>query len=284
VTQVTQRLEPALPVPIQESGGASAGGRLYVVGGYDASRSSTAGVWVFDGRSWQAGPALPLRVNHPGVAAVGADVYVAGGFTSDGLATSRAFVLRAGAGQWSELPPMRRARGALALVAVRGVLLAIGGREGNTEVAVSERFDPAQRAWTDLPSMPAPRNHLAGYVDGVSVCVAGGRIPSATGEVDCYDAATGWQSRPPLAVPTSGASAATLSGVPIVAGGEVADETRLVGVVQWFHAGVWSQSPMLVPRHGVATGVLVGRVWACGGASAPGFHAVADCTSIGFGG
>jgi hypothetical protein len=101
--------------------------------------------------------------------------------------------------------------------------------------------------------------------------------------VDCYDPATGWQSRPALAVPTSGAGAATLAGVPVVAGGEPADETRLVGVVQWFSAG-WRPVPMLVPRHGVATGVLAGRVWACGGASAPGFHAVADCTSIGFGG
>lgn len=283
-TALTQQAEPALPVAVQESGGASAGGRLYVVGGYDVTRSSVADVWVFDGRSWRAGPTFPLRVNHPGVAAVGADVYVAGGFTPDGLATSRAFVLRGGAGQWSELPSMHRARGALSLVSVGGALLAIGGRSSTTQVAVGERFDPAQGAWTDLPAMPAPRNHLAGYVDGAAACVAGGRTPSTTAAVDCYDPATGWQSRPPLAVPTSGAGAATLSGVPVVAGGEPADETRLVGVVQWFHAGTWSQTPMLVPRHGAATAVLAGRVWACGGATAPGFHATADCTSIGLAG
>jgi hypothetical protein len=43
----------------------------------------------------------------------------------------------------------------------------------------------------------------------------------------------------------------------------------------------WSQEPMLLPRHGIALTLYRGRLWACGGADQPGFHAVASCTSIG---
>jgi hypothetical protein len=43
----------------------------------------------------------------------------------------------------------------------------------------------------------------------------------------------------------------------------------------------WSQEPMLLPRHGIALAPYQGRLWACGGADQPGFHAVTSCTSIG---
>ena len=37
---------------------------------------------------------------------------------------------------------------------------------------------------------------------------------------------------------------------------------------------------MLVPRHGTAFAVFRGRLWVCGGATAPGFQAVSTCTSL----
>ena len=71
-----------------------------------------------------------------------------------------------------------------------------------------------------------------------------------------------------------------IDGATIVAGGEPADETHIVDAVQKLRAGAWSSTPMLVPRHGAAFAVYRGRMWACGGATAPGFQAVATCTSI----
>ena len=87
-------------------------------------------------------------------------------------------------------------------------------------------------------------------------------------------------SRAPLAIATSGAAAAARNGVTIVAGGESAGETSITGIVQSSRAGVWRMTPMLLPRHGTTFAVFRGRLWACGGATAPGFHAVPQCTSL----
>jgi hypothetical protein len=67
----------------------------------------------------------------------------------------------------------------------------------------------------------------------------------------------------------------------VVAGGESAGETNIVPTVQMLRDGAWLNMPMLVPRHGTAFARYAGRLWLCGGATAPGYAAVATCTSIG---
>jgi len=149
-----------------------AGSVLYEIAGYDTRRLSSNDVFAFDGKAWHPGPSLPVALNHPGVASIGTDVYVAGGFTPGG-ATNRVFVLHQGAQTWQEIAAMRRARGALSLLALQGNLYAFGGRSGAVEVAVPERYDPVRGAWSDLPAMPAPRNHGAGYVSGAMIAAQG---------------------------------------------------------------------------------------------------------------
>jgi Kelch motif len=275
-----QRMEASLPLAIQESAAAVANDHLYVVGGYDTARNSTDVVFVYDGSAWTRGPALPIRVNHPGAAAIGNDVYVAGGFTPSG-ATNRVFVLARGATAWRELSSLQRARGAIALLSLGGALYAIGGRDGARQIAVPERYDPARNAWTDLPPMPSPRNHLAGYVSGGQACVAGGRVPSTSAAIDCFQPeGAKWVAGPMLAVATSGAAAADFGNALIVAGGEPAFEGNLVTVVQKRRDAAWTTQPMLVPRHGTGFALFHGRLWMCGGATAPGFQATASCTSL----
>ena len=241
----------------------------------------SAATFVFDGSAWSSGPTLPIRVNHPGAATINSDVYVAGGFTPAGGATNRVFVLAPGATSWREVAPMQRARGALSLVSVGQRLYAIGGRNASAEIAVPEVYDPQANTWTDAAAMPHPRNHLAAFVDGVLVCVAGGRTPATSGAIDCLDTGSGtWQGRAALPVPTSGAAATFTRGVTLVAGGEPSGETSITDVVQRFATNRWTTEPMLVPRHGTAFAVYRGRLWMCGGATAPGFHAVSNCTSL----
>jgi len=276
-----QRMETALPAPIEEAAAASAGGKLYVMGGFNAAGSSLASVYVFDGSNWSTGPPLPLPVDHPSAASLDGRVYLAGGH-SNGADSAR--LLRLDGDRWTDLAMMHFARGGHALVAAQGRLFAIGGNTARGNVAAVESYDPATNAWSAVPALPSPRNHVSGFVVGGSVCVAGGRYPT-TARVDCLDVAHAtWSPLPDLPRATSGAGAVTfLGGAVVIAGGQNAGETAIVDQFTRYTPGkAWSTGEtMLVPRHGFELAIFGGRAWACGGGTAPGLHPVATCTSLG---
>jgi hypothetical protein len=280
--QPSQQLEPRLPAPRQETAAATLNGHLYVAGGFDAAGNDTTAVTVFDGTAWTSGPPLPIALDHPGATVAGGRLFVAGGYHGS-AASAAAFVLAAAGNEWVAVAPMRQARGALALVAVSTQIYAIGGRGAAGEVASVESFDTASGAWSNVPALPVPRDHLAGFAAGNRACVAGGRSPDSS-RVDCYDPGLRqWGRLPDLPQPVNGAGAygaAAPSDVTVVAGGQSGFESRLVDRVSRLGAGGWTVETMLVPRHGFMLAALGGRLWACGGGSAPGLHPVATCTSI----
>jgi hypothetical protein len=279
--QPEQRMEAALPAPIEEAAAASAGGKLYVMGGFNAAGASLASVYVFDGSTWSAGPPLPLPVDHPSAATLDGRLYLSGGH-SNGSDTGR--LLRLDGGYWTDMAPMHFPRGGHALVAAEGRLFAIGGNTAQGQVAAVESYDPAANVWSTPTTMPSPRNHVSGFVVGGAVCVAGGRYPT-TSRVDCLDVAHAtWSRLPDLPRPTSGAGAVTfLGGAVVMAGGQNAGETAIVDQFTRYTPGkAWSTGEtMLVPRHGFELAVFGDRAWACGGGTAPGLHPVATCTSLG---
>src|SRR2546426_891544 len=168
--------------------------------------------------------------------------------------------------------------------AAAGRLYAIGGNNSRGNVGPAEAYDPANNAWTVLPSLPVARNHVSGFSAGGTACVAGGRSPT-TARVDCFDPAAGaWSRLPDLPQPASGAGATTFaSGDVVMTGGQDASETQIVDQLAFYPpGGSWiSPDKMLSPRHGFELAVFEGRAWACGGGSAPGLHPVATCTSLG---
>jgi hypothetical protein len=276
----TQRAEAPLPVALEEAAAASAGGDLYVIGGFDAAGNSLRTVWVFDGSAWHAGPRLPLGLDHTSAAVIGDRVYVAGGH-SFGRDSARVF--RLDGSIWTELAPMHHARGGHTLVAAMGRLYAIGGNTVAGNVGPAEVFDPGTGAWSDFSAFPAPRNHVAGFVFEHSVCAAGGRSPTKI-RVDCFDLdRSAWVRLPDLPIATSGAGAAALDdGRVVIMGGQNAQETNIVNQAELLEPNSWAVlGPMLVPRHGFELASFDGRAWACGGGSLPGLHPVAACTSVG---
>ena len=275
-----QRIEASLPAPIEETGAAVAGGKLYVMGGFDAAGRSLATVYFFDGSAWQAGPGLPLAVDHPSAAGLDGSVYLSGGHS---FGRDSARLVRLDGASWTELAPMRYARGGHALLAAQGKLFAIGGNTAGGNVAPAEVYDPATNAWTTLPSLPVPRNHVSGFVIGSHVCVAGGRAPT-TARVDCFDTAlAAWHQIADLPRATSGAGATSFMGGGVVMiGGQNAQETAIVDqLTRYLATSGWSTGDaMLVPRHGFELAVFQDRAWACGGGTAPGLRPVATCTSV----
>jgi N-acetylneuraminic acid mutarotase len=269
-----QRDEPPLPEPREEGAAAVADGKLYAIAGFDKDGKDTSSVFVFDGRAWQAGPAAPAALNHPSAASLGSDIYLTGG---TGNGSSQPGVYRLSGGRWQAVAALNHARSAPALIALGGKLYAIGGIDRG-EVGPAETYDPAANRWTDLPPLPAPRDHVAGFAYEGKACVGGGRSPN-TPRVDCLDPSTSaWQRLPDLPQPTSGAGGAALNGVAIVAGGE---GERIIDQLAWVRGGTWQLDKMRAPRHGLQLAALNGRAYACGGGTSPGLHAVNTCTSIG---
>lgn len=275
-----QRTETSLPVALEESAAAVAGGNLYVIGGLDAAGNSLRTVWVFDGKAWRAGPRLPLGLDHTSAATLNDHVYVAGGH-SFGSDSGRFFRLDGAA--WTELPRMHHPRGGHTLLSANARLYVIGGNTALVNVGPMEVYDPVSGVWSDRLALPSPRNHVSGFVFGANVCAAGGRSPATT-RVDCFNfESSTWVRFPDLPRATSGAGAATLDdGRAVILGGENAQETsindqfaRLPNPSSWVAA-----EAMLIPRHGFELAVFQGRAWACGGGGQPGLHPVAVCTSV----
>ncbi|HET9780168.1 MAG TPA: kelch repeat-containing protein [Candidatus Dormibacteraeota bacterium] len=274
--QPAQKTEASLPVPIEEAAAAATGGKLYVMGGFNAAGVSLNSTYVFDGSSWQSGPSLPLGLDHPSATTFAGQVYIAGGH-SNGLDSARLF--RLDGDHWTELAPMRYARGGHALIAFQGKLYAVGGNNSRINVPQVEAYDPTNNTWSVVTSLPDPRNHLMGFVLKSGLCVAGGRSPT-TARVDCFNSS--WSSMPALPAATSGGGAAAFAGGDVVVtGGQDASETRIVDQLERWDGHAWTGEAMLSPRHGFELAIYEGRAWACGGGSAPGLHPVAICTSIG---
>lgn len=265
---------------MEETAAAAAAEKLYVMGGFDAAGRSLDSVYVFDGATWTSGPRLPLPLDHPSAATLDGRLYIAGGH-SNGRDSARLF--RLDGAHWIELAPLHYPRGGHALLAAAGHLYAIGGNTSAGNVAPTEGYDPAANRWTVLPALPDPRNHVSGFVLGGNMCVAGGRAPN-TARVDCLSAVQRtWSRLAGLPEATSGGGAAAFpDGGVVMMGGENAGESVMVDQLTHYSAGPGWTRPvaMLVPRHGFELVFFQGRAWACGGATAPGIHPVATCTSV----
>jgi hypothetical protein len=273
--QVAQRQELSLPQPREELASATLDGILFVIAGFDTGGRDTNTVFTYNG-SWSLGPPLPEALDHPAAAVLLGQLYVVGGFSAG---RARATVYRFAQDHWDRMPSVRHPRAAFALIPLGGRLYAIGGRDtAMNSVAMSEVYDPALGTWSDLPALPAPRHHVAGFTYQEMACVAGGKFPY-TARVDCFDPASRtWHRLSDLPAATSGAGAVMLGGHLVIVGGEGN------AVVPWLFSligATWQRQSMFLPRHGIQVAVLMDRAWVCGGATLPDLHPTSLCTSIG---
>lgn len=171
----------------------AARGRLYLLGGYDAS-GSRAEVWSADLSSsgviglWLAEPALPLPVYFHAAAVGHGRIYVSGGYTS-GVGVQSA-VFQAVLGDdgailgWSSPLDLPAPRYSHSLTLLGGRLYAAGGKDGaaaRSEVW-SAQLSPEGNlpgAWTAYTPLPAPRFGHRTLVSGSRLFVIGGSNGSA---------------------------------------------------------------------------------------------------------
>jgi N-acetylneuraminic acid mutarotase len=271
----------------QETGVAALGGRIYVVGGFDAQLAVVALVERYDpaADSWETVAPLPQPLHHANLAAAGDRLYVCGALTGLGFTPiDTVYEYDPQTDEWTEKTAMPTARGASAVGVVGTTIYVAGGSGSGGSVADFAAYDTAGDSWETLPELPEARNHLVGGAVGDVFYAIGGRsvgIEGHTTRVDAFDTAGGtWSSAAPMPTSRGGAAAAVVGARIVVAGGEGNgdDASGVFDDVEIFDAtaGSWSiATPMLTPRHGTGAAAVDGAVYVPGGATVQAFGAVA---------
>lgn len=270
-----------------EMGVADVNGKIYVLGGYPASRDVQTTVQVYDPAldTWSLAAPMPVPTHHPMVVGFEAKIYSLGGQLQGDVNTERSFVLDTAADEWAELAPMPTPRGGGAAARIDDKIYVVGGRPpaGNA----FEVYDVGDDAWTVLPNLPLAfnqRNHLSAVAISGKIYVAGGRYDGAnvasplTAALDVYDpVSNAWTSAAPLPRPRGGVNGVLALGCFHVWGGEGANIGEPNNVFPDHDrydptTDTWTSLPPLpTPIHGVTGASFIdGLIYMPGGGTASG--------------
>jgi len=256
---------------------AESDGKLYVLGGYPASRQTvrTVQVYTIASDTWQLGPDLPQPNNHGMAASVNGKIYLIGGQVTDDQqgdsAVDTVYELDPAIGAWVAKARMPIARSGGVAVALGGKIYVAGGRvpRGN-DFAV---YDPGSDQWEVLPSLPSQRNHITGAAIDGRIHIVGGRLgnglsPLKSDAHEVYDPGTRtWTTRAPMLRGRSGMNGVVARGCFHVWGGEA--PTGMTPDHDYYDPRVdrwFSLRSMPIPIHGVVGSAYVDDlIWVTGG-------------------
>ncbi len=254
---------------------AESDGKLYVLGGYPASRVTARTVQVYDIATdkWQLGPQLPQPNNHGMAAAVNGKIYLIGGqLTADQEGyVNTVYELDPAQGAWVAKAPMPTARSGGVAVVHDGKIYVAGGRlPRGDDFAV---YDPAADRWEVLPDLPSQRNHITGAAINGRIHIVGGRLgnglsPLKTDVNEVFDPQTRtWTTAAPMLRGRSGMNGVMARGCFHVWGGEA--PTGMTPDHDYYdpRTDTWTRlGNMPLPIHGVVGSAFVdGLIWASGG-------------------
>jgi hypothetical protein len=269
----------ALLYTFSEMAFAELNGKIYLLGGYPATRQTVRTVQVYDIATdrWTSGPVLPQPNNHGMAATVGGKIYLLGGQTTADFPpdnptyVNTVYELDPSRGTWVEKAPMPTARSSGVAIVSGGRIYVAGGRPPHEpDFAV---YDPATDRWEVLPDMPTPRNHFTGAAINGRVHFVGGRQglglgTSMTTAHEVFDPQTGtWTTAAPMLRARSGMNGVMANGCFHVWGGEGPagmfpdHDTYDARTDRWTR-----HDDMPMPVHGVYGSAYVdGLIWVVGG-------------------
>ena len=273
-----------LPEAMTEVAGTAWRGQLAVVGGLTADGKPSRKVHLYEPAqdAWTRAPDLPMALHHTAVAAgPHGRLWVIGGYSVRGaewVPMANVWSLGLNERRWRPEPDLAEARGALAATVSGETIVAVGGSTAgqSTPDTVSrtvEFISPGDDKWERGPDLIEPREHLGATSTGDRVLVIGGRVGSLDSNlrsVESWSPGQGtWRRELPLQKERGGFAAASIDGVPCVAGGEQPERT--ISLVECLRDGEWRVVAQLSrPRHGLAAAALGGRLHTVGGGRRPG--------------
>jgi len=177
---------------------------------------------------------------------------------------------------WRSVAAMPTPRASLIVVAVNGMIYAIGGGVPNVnDLATNERYDPATDIWVTKAPMPAARSQMAAAAVNSMIYVIGGSVAGnlrATNEV-YFPAKNKWTAMAPMPTARHGLAVAAVTGMIYALGGSNSSPSSpgSGGTLDTNEAyntttDIWvTKAPMPTARVGLAAATTNGKVYVIGG-------------------
>lgn len=231
-----------------------------------------------DDGAWRARAPLPLGLERFGMAGADGRIWVAGGYSSEsrGAPIAEVWSYDPAADIWQGEPAMPAAKASFSLIEADGMLYAVGGEDGATDLYV---FDLNTREWTTLAApLETGRRGAAAVRIGADIWFAGGsRDGQTSSRMDVYNTESGeWRRGPDLPQPRAGHAMVALNGAIHILGGRSSDmrQTLRDHLVLDPGASGWRQGVGLpATRTEAAAVALGGEIWLMGGGAGAGFFA-----------
>jgi hypothetical protein len=172
---------------------------------------------------------------------------------------------------------MPTARSHLAVGVINGVIYAVGGFDGASNLATLEAYNPATDTWTMKTPMPTGRHSpAAGVISGI-LYVVGGQDTNGnwTATLEAYDPATDtWTTKAPMPTARGHVAGGVADGLFYAVGGIVTvPSVTILASLEVYDpvTNTWAtKASMSTPRWHLGVGVANGRLYALGGASCNG--------------
>ncbi|GEM_PF-5278845 len=280
-------LAPLAAGPRQETAVVAADGKVFVIGGFDATAQVVATVEAYtpETDSWEPILDTPVAMHHANAGEARGNIYIVGFLTGNFVADGRVFEYMPDMKTWDEktaMPPGNE-RGASAVASDGRNLFVLGGfRDGNA-VVDTDVYDAELDEWFTLPSLPEPRDHVVAFHQDSVVYMVGGRDGTVGGHTNAVLAlplmTMSWSSRTDLPTSRGGMAGAYVDGRFFVSGGE-GNPGAATGVFQAHEvydvaSDTWTElTSMPTPRHGTGAAAIGSVVYVPGGADQERFAAV----------
>jgi N-acetylneuraminic acid mutarotase len=268
------------PMPTARSAAAIAqiDGTIFVVGGFSLALNFHADNEAYDlaSNTWTTRTPMPTARELSGTngAVVAGKMYVIGG--NNGYAESANEAYDPKTDMWTTRSPMPTPRAHLAVVALNGLIYAIGGTNtsGSIRYQTVEVYNPATDKWTTAPLMPTGRDNVAaGVINGILYVAGGFRVTA--GSLNTFEAfdpkSRNWTTKAPLPTPRFHHAAGVINGSLFVVGG--ANNLTLVSTVDVYDpaTNAWASFPSSFPsaRHKPAVVAANNVLFAIGGGLDP---------------
>jgi DNA-binding CsgD family transcriptional regulator len=177
--------------------------------------------------------------------------------------------VEAAASQWGELAQMPTRRAYLALAAVEGQIIAIGGRTAEGISPAVEIYDPAEDIWARGADIPSPVANVSAAVIDTRIYVPGGcdSAYQPTPMVQVYDVqADTWRNTGPMPAPRCAYALEAYGGRIYLFGGRDGDRYVATTYVYDPASDEWLEAPAMSSARGfAATASLGGRIYVVGG-------------------